>query len=159
MVASRIRRAPVYLYIPVNAYLHMYVALRLYGGRGMWVRKAMLLTSDSTPLAFVAPNFRLYQIWSYAIRRLSWCWKCPTKARVDSESPSSTNGCSDTLTNFSHVFYIKEYRYFQYIYSDLLILNWPPGKHIVSRKNVWSNRFFILYIPKRIFRRILVVEV
>lgn len=63
----------------------------------------MLLTSDSTPLAFVAPNFRLYQIWSYAIRRLPWCWKCPKKARADSESPSSVNGCPACLLNFSHV--------------------------------------------------------
>ena len=74
MVASRIlRRAPLYLYVPVNTHLHMHVELRLYGGRGMWVRKPMLLTSDSTLLAFVAPNFRLYQIWSYAIRRLPRC--------------------------------------------------------------------------------------
>lgn len=56
--------------------------LRLYGGRGMWVRKPMLLTSDSTPLAFIVPNFRLYQIWPYAIRRLPRCWKCPKKAPV-----------------------------------------------------------------------------
>lgn len=40
----------------VDAHLHAWT-LRLYGGRGMWVRKPMLLTSDSTPLAFVATKF------------------------------------------------------------------------------------------------------